>query len=207
METDLLWERVPVPMTRRSEFNLYGLMLNARPPPSPENAGTERIRHPPTADLGALQVFPYDILCQILPDLDVYGLDSFRRLNRLAMKLVESLTLYKDVTRYAHQAVRCALSIGTGRYMSYHLLYEKLCTRNCETCGNVAGYLFLLTCKRVCFKCVSRKPAFLPLELSDAGRRFGLDPHLLEDILRMTFIPGIHSQPSKEVTAAATLLD
>ncbi|KAH7016913.1 hypothetical protein EDB80DRAFT_827235 [Ilyonectria destructans] len=205
MATDLFWEKVPMPLTWKSEFNYH--MLNGKPPPAPENAETERIRHSPTAHLGALEVFPFDILCQILPDLDVYGLNSFRRVNRLAMEVVESLTLYKEVTRYAHQAVRGALSIGTGHYMSYRLLYEKLCTRKCETCSNFAGYLFLFTCKRVCFACVSRKEIFLPLELSHATQRFGLDPHLLEDIPRMTLIPGIHSQRSKEVTATTALLD
>ncbi|KAH8736425.1 hypothetical protein BGZ61DRAFT_472751 [Ilyonectria robusta] len=207
MATELFLEKVPTPLgarlTARDEFNYH--MLDEKLPPVPENA--ERIRHPPTAHLGALQVLPFDLLYLILPDLDLHELNNFRCLNRRALEVVESLTVYKEVTRYAHQAVRGALSIGTGHYMSYRLLYQKLCTWKCETCSNFAGYLFLLTCKRACFACVLSKRIFLPLEPSHAARRFGLDPHLLEDVPRMTPIPGIYSQHSKEVTATTALLD
>lgn len=205
MATDLFLKKVPALKTRDPEVNYH--MLDEKLPPVPENAETERIRHSPTAHLGALQVLPFELLCQILPDLDLHALNHFRCLNRRTMEVVESLTVYKDVTRYAQQAVRGAFSIGTGHYISYRLLHEKLCTWKCEMCIDFAGYLFLLNCKRVCFACASGKKVCLPLEPSHAARRFGLDPHLLEDVPRMTPIPGIYSERSKEVTATTALLD
>lgn len=205
MATDLFIKKVPDLTSRYPEKGYH--MLDEKLRRVRKNAKTERIRHSPTADLGALQVLPFDIFCQILPDLDLYGLNNFRRLNRLALEVVESLTLYKEVTRYAQHAVRGAFGIGTGHYMSYRLLHEKLCTWKCETCRDFAGFLFLLTCKRVCKSCLSKKGIFLPLEPSHAARRFGLDLHLLKDVPRMIPIPGIYREFTKEVTATTALLD
>ncbi|KAI0484955.1 hypothetical protein GGR56DRAFT_616277 [Xylariaceae sp. FL0804] len=108
---------------------------------------------PPTKDIGALDDLPPELVAMILSELDLRTLTDFRCVNRRAAELVNSLVEYKAITTHAQNALRDILSIEAGRGITCRTLYDKLCTPNCEQCGDFGSYLYLLTCKRLCFFC------------------------------------------------------
>ena len=121
------------------------------------------IRKPPRVDLGALDILPLELLQGLLSQLDLCTLTQFRRVNRRAIEVVASIPQYKAVTTHARNVLLGMLSIQTGQHISCETVYKTLCTAECEQCGDSGGYLYLLTCERVCFLCLSNDKRYLPL--------------------------------------------
>ncbi|KAL4905246.1 hypothetical protein BDW74DRAFT_178251 [Aspergillus multicolor] len=163
--------------------------------------------HPaPDATLGALDTLPLELLNMLLTLLDIRSLTDFRRVNQRAMQVVNSIPQYRTITEHAPTSLRAMLSIGTGRWISSQDLYNKLYTAECDICGDFGGYLYLLTCRRVCF-CFTQDPAYLPLWRADAARKFGLSREYLAGIPAMKTIPGFYSPRELKVQTRITLLD
>jgi hypothetical protein len=158
-------------------------------------------------NLGTVDVFPLEFLQMVLSQLDLRTLTDFRRVNQLAMEIVDSLLQYKAITTYAPNALRGILSIETGRWISCDTLYEKLCTAECEQCGDFGGYLYILTCRRVCFLCLSNDSKYLPLSHSEAIRKFGLDRSILNTLPQMRSIPGTYSPNEQKCNKRPALVD
>ena len=163
-------------------------------------------RPPPATSVGALDWLPPELVQEILLYLDLRSLTNVRRVNRRALDFVESLPQIKAVMAHAHDALRGILLIGTGGWITCRELYEKLCTFECERCGDFGGYLYLLTCRRVCFLCLSEEPSFLPLTPTRAIRKLGLNRQIIETLPRMKVIPGIYS-PNEKKAARSVLVD
>ena len=130
----------------------------------------------PIYGLGALEGMPVELLFTTLVKLDVMTLTDFRRVNQRAMEVVDSMVEYNTVSTHAPDILRCILSIKTGRWITCQLLYDTFCLRPCEYCGDFGGYLYLLTCKRVCFLCFTdeKKSALYPMDRLIAQGRFRL---------------------------------
>jgi hypothetical protein len=165
------------------------------------------LRLPPRANVGVLDALPPELLQEILSQLDLRTLTDFTRVNRRALELVNSLPQYKAINTHALNALRGILSIETGRWITYTTLYEKLCTPGCEQCGDFGGYLYLLTCKRVCFLCLSQDRLYLPLSPRRATWKFGLDSRIISTLPHMRVIRGIYSPNEKKVGAPSVLVD
>ncbi|KAI5859492.1 hypothetical protein GGS23DRAFT_585652 [Durotheca rogersii] len=176
--------------------------------PSPESwPKIERLHLPPRTNLGLLDALPLELLHEILPQLDLRTLADVRRVNRRAIELVNSLPQYKAISTHARNALRGILSIETGRWITCRTLYEKLCTPGCEQCGDLGGYLYLLTCKRVCFLCISEDRLYLPLSRRRASWKFGLDSRILNTLPRMRVIHGTYSGRRKKFCGPSVLVD
>lgn len=139
----------------------------------------------PKYALGTLEKLPLEILNMVLVHLDVRSLTDFRRVNQRAMQAVDFLPQYKAVFAHAPALLRGLLSIGTGKLISCRLLHEKLCTAECDSCGDFGGYIYLITCRRVCFLCFTWKTDYRPLLRADALRKFGLHREHLPKIPSM----------------------
>jgi hypothetical protein len=142
----------------------------------------------------------------ILQQLDLRTLTDFRLVNRRATELVLSLPQYSAITTHALNALRGILSIETGRWVTCSALYEKLTTPCCEQCGDFGGYLYLLTCRRVCFLCLSEAKAYLPLPPKHAKWKFGLDDQAIKTLPRMRVIPGIYSPNERKIAPSVSVL-
>lgn len=187
--------------------NLRDFTLDENLSPSlfpPENNPAYKL---PKANLGALDVFPLEFLQMVLSRLDIRTLTNFRRVNQLAMEVLDSILQYKAVATYAHNALRGILSLETGQWISCETLYEKLCTAECEKCGDFGGYLYILTCRRVCFLCLSTDSRYLPLPYSEAIRKFGINRSILNTLPHMRSIPGTYSPKAKKCNRRLTLVD
>ncbi|POR35733.1 F-box domain-containing protein [Tolypocladium paradoxum] len=161
----------------------------------------------PTANLGALDALPLELLQEILCQLDLRTLTDFRYVNRRATELVDYLPQHRAITTHARNTLRAILGIGTGRWITCKSLCQKLHTPRCERCGDFGSYLYLLTCKRVCFLCMSQDQLFLPLSPNRARRKFGLEYGDLKTLPRMRAIRGIYSPNSKRVATRCILVD
>ena len=157
----------------------------------PSQPKRDHFRLPPRTNAGTLDTLPVEVLEDVLSQLDLRTLMDFRRVNKRATDLIDFLTPYKAITTHASNAIRGAFRIGTAKWITCRTLYEKLCTRGCEQCGDYGGYLYLLTCKRVCFICLSEDKLYLPLQRRHASRRFGLDRQTIETLPRMIVTPGL----------------
>ena len=161
----------------------------------------DHIPDPHKAYLGPLDTLPLELLCEILQQLDLCTLKDFRHVNRRAMWLVESFPQYKAIRKHAYNALRGIIYIEANRWITCEMLYEKLCTAECEECGDFGGYLYILTCKRVCFLCLSEDKRYLPLRYRHAIRKFGLNRPILGTLPSMKSIPGTYSPNQKKVRA------
>lgn len=188
------------------EVKINDHTLDGNLPPVSTLPQTARSFPPPMKNLGTLSRLRLELLHDILPDIDLHTLIQFRGLNRCALQLVDSLRLFKVILKHAQNAVRGILSINTGRWITCRTLHEKLCTSECDLCGDFSGYIYLLTCKRVCFLCLSKESAFLPLLPIHAIQKFGLDQRVIETLPRMTVVPGVYS-PVKKKAKQRILVD
>lgn len=171
--------------------------------PEPEN---DRPHNPPATGIGVLDTLPAELLNMILTEIDLQTLVSFRRVNRRAAEVVDHVSSYKAIATNAPHALRGILSIQTGRWITCRTLYEKLCLARCETCADFGGYLYLITCKRVCFLCLSENRVYLPVTPRKACREFGLSNDMVKTLPWMRVVPGIYS-PNEKKAAKSTLVD
>lgn len=161
----------------------------------------------PSYTLGSLEQLPVELINMVLIQLEIRSLTDFRRVNRRAMQVVDSIPQYKKIILHAATSIRGSLSIGTGNLFSCQELYEKLCTAGCDSCGDLGGYLYLVTCRRVCFLCFTEKTEYLPLLRADAIRKFGLHREDIATLPSMKSIPGRYSPREIKCRTRLTLID
>lgn len=145
----------------------------------------------PRHSLGQLHVLPPELITGILMALDLPTLTAFRRTNQRAMDLVDSLYQYGMIFRHCPNVLRAINSIEAASY-DCKTLFETLSTSTCATCGDFGSYLYLITCKRVCYYCFTSHPAYLPVTATHAAKVTGLAK---KDLMRT--LPHIRSLPGK----------
>ncbi|KAI5465235.1 hypothetical protein BGZ63DRAFT_478851 [Mariannaea sp. PMI_226] len=160
----------------------------------------------PSASLGDLGRLPSEILQEILIQTDLQSLLHFRISNGRALEFVDSIPKFKAITSYARNALQGIISIKTGSWITSRTLFEKLCTPDCEECGDFGAYLYLITCKRVCFLCLTQDKQYLPLRTRQASQKFGLEIETIKALPCMRVIPGIYS-PNEKRAKSSVLVD
>ena len=151
-------------------------------------------------DLGTLNTLPLELLHEIIHKLDIHTLTDLRHVNRRAMWLVESDPQYKTIRKHAFNALRGILCIETGRWITCEMLYNKLCTAECEQCGDFGGYLYILTCERVCFLCLVEDKRYLPLRYLHAKKKFGINRSIIRTLPTMRSIPGKYNATDGKIS-------
>lgn len=159
------------------------------------------------AGLGALDLLPQELLVIVLHHLDLQTLTDFRRINHQARRSVDAVPEYSLCVCHAPNAVRGMLCLGSARFNTCRGLYEKICTPNCDKCGDFGGYIYLITCRRVCFNCFTEETSYLPLLRSDVLRKFGLESKQLDDIPQIRSRPGRYSPTARIFHESVTLID
>lgn len=157
--------------------------------------------HPPaTCDIGTLDMLPTELLDEILLQLDLFILTNFRRVNRRGDEVVNALPQYRAIATHAPNALIGPLRIGTGGWITCKDLYKTLCSPNCVTCGDFGGYIYLITCRRVCFLCFTGEKIYLPLAPETVCREFGLQPRTVDTLPHMFLLPGMYTWSEKNPT-------
>ncbi|KAK3998013.1 hypothetical protein QBC44DRAFT_47689 [Cladorrhinum sp. PSN332] len=147
----------------------------------------------PTQFLGKLEVFPLEILQEILMRSDILSIYAFGLANKSAHGVVASLPTLKLAKRYFPDVIRAIM--GTrAQHFDLLTLHQALCSNQpCVTCRSYGGYFHLLRCARVCSHCFTRYTIFSPIGLPEAMETTDLSRERLGKIPHISSIPGNYS--------------
>ncbi|KAL3442960.1 hypothetical protein BJX65DRAFT_298597 [Aspergillus insuetus] len=140
-----------------------------------------------------MEKLPLELLSMIFTELDPHSLMNVRRVNKLAYLSVQSVPQLRMIVKYAPTVLRN--------------LHDKLYTTACETCGDYGGYLYLITCRRVCYLCFTQEQSYLPLLQVDVMRKFALRPEHVASLPKIKSIPGYYSDARYKMSKRFTLFD
>ncbi|KAF4982500.1 hypothetical protein FZEAL_1893 [Fusarium zealandicum] len=129
---------------------------------------------PPRCSAGQLDRLPAELLIQVLLYTDLPSLTRFRRVNRRAMELVDSVPQYDAIIKHCPNIIRAILSIQAGSF-NCNILYTTLSTTRCSTRERFGDHLYLIDCRRVCYFCFTRRLEYFPLTIGHASRFFTPD--------------------------------
>ncbi|KAF2159309.1 hypothetical protein M409DRAFT_60895 [Zasmidium cellare ATCC 36951] len=161
----------------------------------------------PVHDLGDLDRLPCELIDQILAQIYLRCLFDFRRVNQRAMQAVDGIPEFKQIVKHHLVVIRAVLAIEVASRISCIQLLQTLKTPNCTHCGDFAGYIYALDCRRVCFLCFTKRTDLLPLTARQVFRKFGLDSSLLLDLPRLRSVPGCYSPNEKNCRKRVVLYD
>ncbi|KAH7127370.1 hypothetical protein EDB81DRAFT_907605 [Dactylonectria macrodidyma] len=120
---------------------------------------------------GQLDQLPAELLIQILLSVDIPSLTRFRRVNRRARELVDSVPPYAAIIKHCPNIIRAILSLQADAF-DCHVLYATLSSTRCSTCERFGDHLYLIDCRRVCYFCFTRRLEYFPLTIGRASRLF-----------------------------------
>ncbi|KAI9843265.1 MAG: hypothetical protein M1838_002704 [Thelocarpon superellum] len=143
--------------------------------------------------LGPLGRIPAELISDILLDLDLRSLTNFRGVSRAARYLTDSLPHYQAIFTHAPAMLRAYLSTQLGAFVSTRQLHRALCTASCAGCNDFGPFLYLLSCRRVCFICLVHSAHFLPITLSEAQAIYTLDSATSSTLPILLSLPGTYS--------------
>ncbi|KAH6681027.1 hypothetical protein F5X68DRAFT_211737 [Plectosphaerella plurivora] len=148
----------------------------------------------PSADLGALAKLPLELLGQILlHHVDIGSVIAFRKINRRARHVTDSLHEYKAVTIHGLDFLCALLRTGFASHDEKTLasVHTLLCEKSCSVCGHFAGFVSLLYWTRCCFTCLQFSPELRVLLISPAFYQPGRTPAQLEGLTyQLRSLPG-----------------
>lgn len=125
--------------------------------------------------VGQLDQLPAELLIQVLLYNDMPSLTSFRRVNRRAMELVDSVPQYAAIAKHCPDIIRAILAVEADAF-DCRVLYRTLSTSRCSTCSRFGDFLYLIDCRRVCYLCFTERPEYSPLTIGRASRLLIADP-------------------------------
>lgn len=159
----------------------------------------------PEVDLGSLNLLPLELLYSVMASLDLCSISTLRMVNRQSLMTVDSFPPFKCIIKHAHPALHGALMIHSAKWITCEKLFKIICTSECESCGDFAGYVYLITCKRVCFLCLSQDDKYLPYTFT--GRKSRAFSRILDILPHMRSISGIYSPNEKQESRQLCLWD
>ncbi|KAG5768256.1 hypothetical protein H9Q72_004160 [Fusarium xylarioides] len=127
--------------------------------------------NPPRYSAGQLDQLPAELLIQVLLYIDIPSLTRFRRVNRRAMELIDSIPQYDAIIKHCPNVIRAILSIQADAF-DCDVLYTTLSTTRCSTCERFGDHLYLIDCRRVCYFCFTRRLEYFPLTIGRASSFF-----------------------------------
>lgn len=171
----------------------------------PASLPIQHTRSASQTDLGLLEQLSLELLQASLLQLDLRSLINFQMLNRRGCSTVDNIPQFNSITKHAQVAVRAALTIRTAPWITCKQLHNTLSTAECRTCEDFGGYIYMLTCERVYFLCISNDKRYLPYDLT--LRRFKTLRDALSDLPHMMSIPGRYFPLIKKCSRRLRLWD
>ncbi|KAI0182982.1 hypothetical protein EV127DRAFT_448302 [Xylaria flabelliformis] len=156
--------------------------------------------------VGQLDELPLELVTEILLMLDLPTLTAFRRVNSRAISLVDSIYQYRMIRKHCPNILRAIISINAQSFNCW-ALYRTLSTTKCATCDRFGGYLYLITCKRVCYSCFKSNLNYFPVTSRYATQRTGLKRKELKRLPHISSLPGRYSISGRLVRNRTLLFD
>lgn len=160
----------------------------------------------PKTSVGQLDLLPVELIDQVLRMLDIPTLTTFRRVNQRAMHLVDSLPPYRRLWTSCPNILRAVVGIN-GTSFSCETLFQALTREKCESCSLFGGYLYLITCKRVCYFCFTTRKEYFPVSLTLAARQAKVQKKALSHLPQVLSLPGRYTASAKLSKCRVTLVD
>ncbi|EFZ03050.1 F-box domain protein [Metarhizium robertsii] len=155
---------------------------------------------PARHSVGQLDQLPAELLIQVLLCTDIPSLTAFRRVNRRAMELVDSVPEYAAIIKHCPDIIRAILAVEADAF-DCRVLYRTLSTSRCSTCSHFGDFLYLVDCRRVCYFCFTERLEYFPLTIGRASRLLTPDPTrprvTRRQLLREANPPSILSLPGR----------
>ena len=124
--------------------------------------------------IGTFDLLPFEIVQQLVQDLDLESVLTFRQVNSRSKAIVESLLSYQRLKAYVPNAFPVLLLTGLQRFFSLRQLFGALRTEKCDGCGEFGPFLFWPTCSRRCYTCLSHDDSLRVISASAAKACYGL---------------------------------
>ena len=156
---------------------------------------------------GVLDLLPLELLQDMLAKLDLLSLTNLQAVNRQAFTVVNSIPAFKAIITHARTALRSIIAVKAGHLVTCQDLYDSMLFPKCATCGDYGEYIYVLTCKRVCYLCLSYWDDYLPRRAQSVIREFGLDRTILETLPCLESIPGTYAFPPSDQRQRLILYD
>ena len=160
----------------------------------------------PKRSVGQLDLLPVELINQVLGMLDIPTLTTFRRVNQRAMHLVDSLPTYRRLWTFCPDVLRAIISINAASF-ACETLFEALTRGKCESCNHLGDYLYLITCRRVCYSCFTSRKEYFPVSLTLAARHAKLQRKALKRLPQVRSLPGRYTASGKLFRYRMTLID
>jgi hypothetical protein len=154
-------------------------------------SGSKFAKLQPLVGLGSLDRLPLEVLHDIISDLDIATVHSFKGMNRMAYRVVNAHPQVQLLISESQPVLHGLFAVKLAHTVTVEALFDEL-SKNpvCVECGDFGGYLYLLTLERACLWCLGATDRFRVVRETVAPTKFGLSP----DALRR--IPHIESFPA-----------
>lgn len=149
----------------------------------------------PLHSLGQIDKLPLELLSEVLLELDVPTLVAFRCINLQAMAVVDSLPKFRKIAENCIDVIRAIVATKANSF-TLNTLHNRLSMSDCVNCGIFGGYLYLITCQRVCYFCFSRDTAYFPIT-EPTARRIGIRKDHLRTLPHLLSLPGQYTSFEK----------
>lgn len=156
---------------------------------------------------GKLELLAPELVFEVLLYLDVPSLTTFRRVNRRAAQLVDSLHQYQMIYTHCPDILRAIISINARHYDLWHL-FKTLSKTRCSTCPRFGGYLYLITCQRVCCSCFNSDLTYNPMASTAAAKLTHLRKEKLKSLIPCVLsLPGTYTPWERQSKKRIMLFD
>ncbi|PMB73867.1 hypothetical protein BM221_001293 [Beauveria bassiana] len=123
---------------------------------------------------GFFRVVPNEIIYQIFHQLDLVSLANLACTSKGMGRVVRSLPELRPLLSCAPDAIRAVTAAKVGHRLVCSDMYRKLVKPNCDDCSRPGEYLHLLSCRRLCFQCLSDNPRYPALRPLQAVEQYNL---------------------------------
>jgi hypothetical protein len=159
-------------------INLYD-HKHFRPRPwASDDGGHSRIcRVEPALLRGDLKRLPSEIMREIMLNLDIQSLNTWRRVSSFFLYFVDNLREYSLFKENAWHTLSVMHFCDLGSMFPIRRLFAEFCRPDCAGCGAFGPLLFLPSLSRCCRKClIITNSAFRAVEYSEFARFRGHEP-------------------------------
>lgn len=150
------------------------------------------LEYPVSSSLGKLDILPLELRDAVFHHLDVQSLINLRRVSQMSRFAVDALRQYRFVQQHAPELLRAAIGLEISKSTLIVDLFQALTSQTCYLCGDFGAFIYLFSCDRVCFLCLTEKTELRPLRIWHARDVYCLDEQALAGLPKLRSLYGKH---------------
>ena len=148
------------------------------------------LEYPVSSSLSKLETLPLELSDAVFRHLDVQSLINLRRVSQMSRFAVDALPQYRFVQHHAPELLRAAIGLEISKSTLIADLFKALTSQTCYLCGDFGTFIYLLSCHRVCFLCLTEETELRPLRVAQARDQYCLDEQALAGLPKLRSLRG-----------------